>query len=809
MNDIGSHARVVVIGGGVVGCSILYHLAKKGWQDCVLLERRELSCGSSWHAAGQFHIINSNANLSQLQLHTLKFYPQLQEESGQDIGLHRTGGLYFASTEERENYLIMELAKNRHINPDMRFISLDEAKRMHPLIDKSQFRCALYDPLDGHIDPASVVQAYAKAARLAGAKIFQKTMVSATTQNTDKSWVVTTNKGDIQADYVVNAGGLWAREVGHMVDIELPLMAMEHHYLITEPLPQIASLENELPSMVDFDGNAYGRQEGKGMLLGTYEKNGTAWSVDSTPWDFGHELLPNQLDRIADRLETAFEHFPPLATAGIKKVVNGPFVFAPDGNALVGPVPNRPNYWVACGVMAGFCQGAGIGQVLADWIIEGEPGMDIFAMDVARFGDFATRHYAHQKVIENFGRRFQISYPNEELPAMRPWRTTALYDIFKAQGAVFGSSFGLEHALWFANNAENAVEIPSFRRSNAFDYVAKEVNHVRNHVGLIELANFAKYEITGNDANDFINTVMAGKMPTTGKMRLSPMLSLKGKLLGDLSVAKMADNHFLIIGSGAAQVAHTRWFAHTKKINADVCINNRSNDWHGIAIAGPDSRHVLAKLTRTDISKDAFDFMSIQKMEVDGIPAIVARVSFTGDLGYEIYCSNEFQLALYNAICTAGQVFDIKPFGARALMSMRLEKNFGAWALDFREDFSAQEAGLSCFIDYNKESSFIGKAAALQQRDNGVTQQRVAFVIDVNDADVHGDEPVLLNNHVVGFVTSGGYGHFVQQSIAIAYIEADLVASDEQFHIEILNELRPATIQKEPLFDPQGLKMRS
>lgn len=806
MSDLPKHARVVVIGGGVVGCSILYHLAKKGWRDCLLLERRELSCGSSWHAAGQFHIINSNANLSQLQLHTLKFYPELQAESEQDIGLHRTGGIYFASTAERENYLIMEQAKNRHINPDMQFISLDEAQKLNPLIDKSKFRCALYDPLDGHIDPASVVQAFAKAARKNGAAILQHTPVTATTPQADHRWRITTSKGEITADYVINAGGLWGREVGHMAGIELPLMAMEHHYLITEPLPQIATLEHQLPSMVDFDGNSYGRREGQGMLLGTYEQGGTAWSVDATPWDFGHELLPNQLERIADRLQVAFEHFPALATAGIKKVVNGPFVFAPDGNALVGPVPQLPNYWVACGVMAGYCQGAGIGKVFADWLIEGEPGMDIFAMDVARFGSYATRHYAHQKVVENFGRRFQISYPNEELPAMRPWRTTALYSTLKEQGAVFGASFGLEHALWFADNKDQATEVPSFKRSNAFAHVGQEVAHVRQHVGLIEIANFAKHQISGDGATRFIETVMAGKTPAIGGIRLSPLLTPRGKLLGDLSVARLAENHYLIIGSGGAQIAHARWFYQHK--NDGVEIKNLSTDWHGIAIAGPQSRAVLQKLTRTNISADNFKFMQVRQIEVGGVPAIVARVSFTGELGYEIYCHAEYQLALYQALMQAGAEHHLRPFGARALMAMRLEKNFGAWTLDYREDFTPLEAGLDIFIDYNKPD-FIGRQAVLAQRDNGCSHCRVCFVVDADDADVHGDETIWLGDKYVGFVTSGGYGHYVQKSIAIAYIDQAVAqAFDDTFHIQILDNRCPATLQPHPLYDPDGNKMR-
>lgn len=806
--DIPTHARVAVIGGGVVGTSILYHLAKKGWTDCILLERRALSCGSSWHAAGQFHIINSNANLSALQLHTLKFYPQLQEESGQDIGLHRTGGIYLASSPPRLDYLRQERAKNRVANPDMEFIGLAEAKRMHPLLDDKHFLGCLYDPLDGYIDPASVVQAYAKAARRAGGRVFQHTMVQALAPTRDGGWRVQTDKGEILADIVVNAGGLWAREVGRMAGIELPLMAMEHHYLITEPLPQVEALESELPSMVDFDGNAYGRQEGKGMLLGTYEEGGTAWSVDSTPWDFGDELLPNQLERIAGRLEVAFQHFPALAQAGIKKVVNGPFTFAPDGNALIGPVPGLKNYWAACAVMAGYCQGAGIGQVFAEWMEAGDPGLDVFAMDVARFGEFATPEYTLHKVVENFGRRFQISYPNEELPAMRPWRTTALYAPLKESGAVFGAAFGLEHALWFAESPAAAAETPSFRRSNAHPRIASEVRNVRENVGFIEIANFAKYEVSGADAQPFLDTLLAAQLPDSGRMRLAPMLSAAGKLLGDLSVSRLADGRYFIVGSGGAQQAHMRRFQWHAAHYADVQIRNRSSALHGIAIAGAQASALFAALA-PDAASAPLKFMEVREMAVGGVPATVARVSFTGDSGFEIYCAAEHQRALYDALLAAGSTFGLKPFGARALMSMRLEKNYGAWGLDYREDFTPLEAGLDRFVCTGKEADFIGRAAATAARAQGSARRMVALAVEAEDADAVGDEPVFCGDDIVGFVTSSGYGHTVQKSLAIAYVNSAALERGSGYAVEILNSRRPAHLQAQPAYDPSGRKMRA
>lgn len=802
-----AHVRVLVIGGGVVGCSILYHLAKKGWSDLLLLERRELSCGSSWHAAGQFHIINSNANLSALQLHTLQFYPQLEEESGQSIGLHRTGGIYLASTKERLDYLVREQARNRAQNPDMQFISLDEAERMHPLMDKRCFKGALYDPLDGHIDPAGVVQAFAKAARGLGAKIIQHMPVRALRHIPGIGWEAETPQGVVQAEMIVNAGGLWAREVGRMAGVHLPVQAMEHHYMVTEPLDEIRNLGRELPSMVDFDGNAYGRQEGMGMLLGTYEENGTPWQIHETPDDFGHELLPNDLSRIAPRLETAFQHFPRLAAAGVKKTVNGPFTFAPDGNALVGPVPGLPGFWSACGVMAGFCQGAGVGKVLADWMIEGEPGMDVSAMDVARFGVFATRQYTVRKVVENFGRRFQVSYPNEQLPAMRPWRTTALYERHKAAGAVFGTSFGLEHPLWFA--PPGVSETPSFTRSEAHEHAGREALAVRENAGFLEISNFAKHRISGDGAEAFLDRLLACRLPPPGRLALAPLLTPGGRLIGDLSVANMGGGEFILFGSGAAQRAHQRHFLAHLPANEDVRVENITYRLHGVAIAGPRARDILSRIVHDqDISAKAFRFMEVRRMEAGGVPAIVARASFTGELGYEIYCAPDYLLALHGAVRVAAADCGAMEFGAYALMSLRLEKGFGAWGLDFREDFTAAEAGLDAFVVLDKPADFIGAQAA---RDSSrPARRRVTLRIKEGDvpADAWGDEPVYIADELAGFVTSGGYGHFLKESMAIAYLPTKHARDGEACEVEILGERRPAVVSLSPPYDPEGKKMR-
>ncbi|MGB0690187.1 MAG: GcvT family protein, partial [Candidatus Puniceispirillum sp.] len=476
------------------------------------------------------------------------------------------------------------------------------------------------------------------------------------------------------------------------------------------------------PAGIDYEGNIYFRQERGGMLLGTYEPRATPWSLAGTPQSFGHELLEPKLDNIADRLEIGFERIPALSKAGIKNIINGPFTFGPDGNPMIGPVPGMTNYWVAVGVMAGFCQGGGVGLCMAEWMMDGEPSIDVWAMDVARFGDYATPHWGTVKSSENYERRFVMTFPNETLPKGRRQQTTALYDRLVSRGAVMGDSYGLENALWFATDADDAHEDPTFRRSRAHDYVAAEVAAVRQDVGAIEIANFAKHEFKGAGARAFLDHILAGHIPKPGRLHLTPMLTPKGKLYGDMTVACLAEDHFYLFGSGAAQNMHRRWFEmHLPETG--VAYANRSDAWHGIAISGPKSRTLLQRLVREDVGADALAFRDVRQTFVAGVPAMLLRISFSGELGYEIYVAPQYQLRLFEAIEEAGQDLGLRLYGSRALMSMRLEKNWGAWTLDFRPDFTAAESGLDTFINWNKD--FIGKDAALAEAKHGPTKKLV------------------------------------------------------------------------------------
>ena len=648
--------RAIVIGGGVVGCSVLFHLAKAGWKDVLLIERSELTSGSSWHAAGGFHTLNGDPNVAKLQDYTIGLYKELEELSGQPCGLHLVGGFMMADSPERMDFLRSLNAKSRYLGMETEIVTPAEAKRHYPIMDESNFVGALWNAADGHLDPSGTTHAYAKAARTLGAEIELRNRVVELTQDPDGMWNVVTEKGTVRAEHIVNAGGLWAREVGRMVGLELPVLAMEHMYLLTEEMPEVVEYNEqtgrEFAHVIDFKGEIYTRQEGKGILLGTYEKAATPWSPVNTPWDFGHELLQPDIDRISPSLEVGFKHFPALEKTGIKQIINGPFTFAPDGNPLVGPVDGVTNFWCACGVMAGFSQGGGVGLVLSNWMVHGDPGHDVFGMDVTRYGEWATLRYTNAKVRENYSNRFSIRFPNEELPAARPQQTTPLYDtMVKDQNhAVMGDSWGLETPLWFAPSQEEAHDVLSFHRSNDFEHIAKEVQATRESVGVTEIANFAKYKITGSGAESFLSRMMTNTMPKPGRLALTPMLNENGKLIGDFTIGKLSDDEFMMWGSSAAQKYHMRWFEKHLPNDGSVHIERIWMDLVGLSIAGPNSRKVLEKLVDDDVSNEAFRFLDIRKMDVNGAPCIVNRVTFAGDLGYEIWMTPAFERKVYSGL---------------------------------------------------------------------------------------------------------------------------------------------------------------
>jgi dimethylglycine dehydrogenase len=801
-----SHAKVVVIGGGVVGASVLYHLTKAGWKDVLLIERAELTSGSTWHAAGGMHTVNGDPNVAKLQQYTIELYKEIERISGQSCGVHITGGIMLAGTRERLDWLKMAKARGRYLGMDLEIISVDEAAKLFPLMDKTHFTGAMYDPIEGHVDPYGVTHAYAKSAQIGGAEIVRQTLVTDLKARADGSWDVITDHGNVHAEHVVNAGGLWAREVGRMVGIELPILAMEHQYLITGDMPELAGKKEQLHA-IDFEGEIYIRQERGGMLMGTYERAGVPWSEVTTPWDFGQDLLPNDLERIAPSLEVGFAHFPSLGAAGIKKVVNGPFTFAPDGNPLVGPIRGLKNFWVACGVMAGFSQGGGVGLALSRWMVDGDPGADIWGMDVARYGDWTTMAYTNAKVRENYSRRFSIRFPNEELPAARPLRTTPIYEKLQAEHAVFGDYCGLEHPLWFAPTAREAEDHISFRRSNAHPHVAAECRAVQNSVGLLEISNYGKFDIRGPGTADWLSHMMANRVPAVGRIALTPMLNERGKLIGDFTMCRVAADHVFLVGTYAAETYYMRWFERHMPASG-VSVRPCAMEYVGLSVAGPQSRALLQSLVRDDLSTSAFPFMSFRRMEIGMVPGYVGRVSFTGDLGFEIWVTTDYQRALYDLLVTAGREHGLKLFGGRALNAMRIEKSFGSWAREYRPIYGPFEAGLDRFVDF-KKSEFIGRSAAADEKAGGGALRLVSFKVDATDADAIGDEPIWHDGKTVGWVTSGAFGHRVNQSLALGYVPAALAKADTGFEIEIIGERRKAHRLTGAAFDSTGSRMRA
>ncbi len=810
-----SHAKVVVIGGGVVGCSVLFHLARAGWTDIVLLERDELTSGSTWHAAGGMHTINGDPNVAKLQKYTIELYKEIEELSGQATGVHLTGGVLLAATQARMDWLRNLVAKGRYLGIDLEEISAREAGELMPLLDPKEFVGAVRNKEDGHLDPSGVTHAYAKAARKLGAEVERFTKVEDIVRRQDGIWRVITHKGEVVAEHVVNAGGLWAREVGRMVGLELPVLAMEHMYLITEDMPEVAEWNRktgtEIIHAVDFDGELYLRQERGGMLMGTYERANKPWSEFSTPWNFGHELLEPDIDRIAPSLEIGFRHFPAFQKTGIKQIINGPFTFAPDGNPLVGPVRGLPGFWVACGVMAGFSQGGGVGLALSNWMIEGDPGADIWAMDVSRYGDWASMAYTNAKVRENYSRRFSIRFPNEELPAGRPLKTTPVYDLLSARGAQWGVAYGLEMPLWYA--PQGVADEFSWRRSTDFEHVAKEVKTVRQGVGLSEISSFAKYSVSGKGAEAWLDTMLACRLPKPGRMTLAPMLKDNGKLIGDFSLANLGpdrsgNDEWFIAGSGIAEQYHMRWFEKHLPDDGSVSIEALGLKLTGLSIAGPNARKLLEKVTRAEVSPTAFRFMDVRKIDIGMAPCLVGRVSYTGDLGYEIWMVPEYQRHVFETLMAAGEEFGIGLFGSRALNALRLEKNYGSWAREYRPIYGPLEAGLDRFVAYSKPADFIGKKAALAERASGGKLRLRTFVVDATDADVIGDEPICHGGSVRGWVTSGGYAHHANASVAMGYVPKEIADESDGFEIEFLGRRHAARMQPAPLFDGNQERLR-
>ena len=798
-----SHYRVVVIGGGVVGASVIYHLAKFGWSDVCMLERSVLTAGSSWHAAGGIHALNADPNISALQAYTIDLLQEIEAESGQDIGLHMTGGLTMAGTPDRWEWLQSAYRVYQSIGiSDCRLVTPEEARELNPIMSTEGLLGGMWADREGYLDTTGTVHAYAKAARKRGAEYFEHTKVESLEQTKD-GWRVQTDKGTVTCEHVVNAGGLWAKQIGRMAGIELPVSPLKHHYLISDTIEELENLDFEVPMTVDLEGFTYLRQDQKGVLLGIYEINHEHWAMDGAPWDYGMELFQEQTDRIENELILGFERYPALQDVGIKTWVNGAFTFSPDGNPLVGPVPGKRGYWCACAVMAGFLQGGGVGKSLAEWMIHGEPEADVYGMDVARYGKFAeNKEFIKQTTGQFYSRRFVMTYPNEQLPAGRPLKMAPAHDAMTQAGCQWGNSWDLEVPLYFAS--KEFQENPSLKRSNAFPIVGDECKAVRTGVGLLDITGFSRFEVSGPNAEAWLNNIMASKLPKPGRAGLAPMLSEEGKLKGDLTVFNWGDGTWWIMGSYYLRAWHMRWFSD--HLTEGVSVKDLGEDWAGFSLSGPRSKDVISKLT--EFSIDELKFMGCAAMDIGLISAKVGRLSVTGELGYEIHCRMGDHIALRRLLLKAGAEFGIREFGFNALLSLRLEKGFGIWSAEFTQGYTPGMTGMDRWIDWEKEK-FIGQAAAVKERDgNGPAQKLVMLEIDADDADASGYEPVWDNDSLVGFVTSGGYGHTLKKSLAMALVNNDLANENQKLKVHVVGVEKDAQVIQASPYDPEGSVMR-
>ena len=801
-----SHAQAVVIGGGLIGCSILYHLTKLGWSDVVLLERDELTSGSTWHAAAGIHGLHDNNNITRIQNYTMNLYKELETLTGQGCGIFQPGSLYLAQTENREHQLRLQASKAKYYGLNFHEISRTEAERLHPLVDFDGVRTIMYEPDGGNVDPSGVTNAYAHGARQNGAEIYRFTPVTGTEQQPDKSWLVKTSKGNIKTEVVINAAGLWGREVGKMAGLDLPLLPAEHQYFVTETIPEIESIGRRLPSIADRDGEYYLRQEGNGLLVGAYEKDVKIWAEDETPSGFGHELFPDDLDRIEENVLRAISRVPVLGGAGIKRVINGPMIWSPDSNALFGPVPELDGYYLCNGIIPGFSQSGGLGELLAEWIITGEPHLDIFSWDLARFGSWADKNFTKARVKDQYSNRFAIHFPNEERTAGRPVRTRPVYSTQKELGAVFGLNYGWEHPLWFSNEL-NTEDTNGFTRQNWHEPVGIECNMLRNSVGVIDISNFAKYLISGSGSEEWLNSIFANRMPKTiGRSCLTPLIGKRGGIAGDFTVTHLDENKFLLIGSGMAERYHSRYFKSVP-LPESVSFESITDKMCGFNVAGPKSREMLSRLSNADFSTESFPFMTAKRINLLGLSVIAVRVSFTGDLGWELYCETADQVELYESLLAIAKEFKGGPIGSRALMSLRIEKGYGSWSREYSPEYWPQEVGLSKLIKLDK--NFLNKEAYIKIKDKEPRETlRIVEVMDAKNADATGGEPIFsIDGTPIGRVTSGSYCAGVGKSLALVFIKSSI--KDKEMHVMILGKPHLAKLLNEPPFDPKGLKLRS
>jgi dimethylglycine dehydrogenase len=804
-----THARVVVIGGGAIGCSVLYHLVKCGWRDVVLLERAELTSGSTWRAAGNTPHFSTSMVMSRVHQYGVALYQRLEQETGQPVGFHKTGSLRLANVPDRMDEYRYHAAKARYLNLPFEIVGVDEIKKLHPLVNTEGILGAVWNPDDGYIDPSMLTHAYAQGARSGGAQIFRHTPVAAIAQRANGEWQLDTPQGSIVAEHVVNAAGVWARQVGFLAGLDLPIVAMQHQYVVFDRIPELVALGRRVPILREVDVSYYMRQEVDGLLVGPYEKNARTFGAYGVPKDFGAEPLPADIERLQPILQGAMFRVPVLADAGIKRVVNGPITYTPDESPLLGPAPGRRNFWLACGFSFGITQSGGSGKLLAEWMMQGSPEFDSLETDPRRFSTYATLPYAIARGVDNYEHEYVIAFPYEERAAGRPARTSALYDRLRARGAFFNTRNGWERAGWFADSPEHAVEQYSFRRSNAFPAIAREVERVRNAVGILDMTSFSKYIVSGRDAAAMLDRLVANRLPRRdGGIVLAHALNERGGVLAEMTITRLAADKFFIASAAAAELRDFDMLTQAIRASEDVGVENVTPAWGALSVAGPRSRELLSRVTHADLSNAAFPWRSAQWIEIGAARVLALRLSYAGELGWELFHPLEVQVGLYERLMDAGADLGVGDYGFRALDAMRLEKGYRAWGSELLAEITPLEAGLEKFIAFDKEF-FVGCDALLKQKAQGIRHRIMTLQVDAHDVDCRGNEPIFRDGKLVGITTSGGYGHMLQTSIALAYIDIEHTAMGTALQVELLGDLRNARIVADCPYDAENVRPRA
>lgn len=803
-----SHARVVIIGGGAMGVGLAYALPKEGWNDVVLVEKGELTSGSTWHAAGLIPHFIASLNMAKVHFEAPKLYAALEAETGQATGWHGCGAIRLARTDEEVDWFRYVKGLLDQVGAECHLIGPNEIRQLHPLLEVDDVKLGAYTPNDGHTDPSGSTNAMAAGARKAGVEISRRNRVTDIRQRPGGEWEVATEQGTIVAEHVVNAAGCFCDQVQQMVGQRLPIVNMIHQYLVTETSPQVTALDREIPVVRDPLASCYYRQEQKSLLIGPYEReNAAAWGLEGIDWGFDMELLPPDIDRLATSLEHAMARIPAFAELGIKRIVSGPITHTPDGNFLMGPAPGLRNFWLNCAASIGVTQGPGAGKYLAQWMVHGQAEINVREMDPRRFGPYALGDYALQKSIDEYQEMYQVRFPGEFREAGRPRRTTPLYRKLKDQGAVYAEAFGWERPKWFA--PDGVEEAYSFRRTNWFETVAEECRAVRERVGLLDLSSFAKFEVGGRDAETLLDRLFANRLPRrAGGIALAHMLTEDGMIESECTITRLDDDRFYLLSAAAAELHDLDLLERGRRPDERVEIDNVTDDLGVLVLTGPKAREVLAQATDADLGNAAFPWLTAREIAVAGVPLRALRVSYAGELGWELHTPMAELAGVYDALMAAGETHGIANFGAYALDSLRLEKAYKGWGAELTNEITMIEADMERFVRMDK-GEFVGRAALARRKEDGIALKCVYLRVEDGDSDPRGNEPVYDGERIVGVSTSGGYGHAVGRTLAFAYVEPRLAAPGSRVELGILGERRGAEVLAGPAYDPGNARLKA